>query len=142
MILPDANLLIYAHNVDADRYEPAHHWLESILRGPEPVAFPWAIIHTFLRLTTSTRALPEPYTIEEAIEIVNRWMRVPATRIIEPGPRYWNILRLVLAQSAVRGKMVSDAHLAALAIEHDATLYTSDRDFRRFRGLRVVNPLT
>ena len=82
-----------------------------------------------------------PFTSDEATRIVELWFAAPVVQPLEPGPGYWPILRELIVKHDVRGSLVSDAHLAALAIEHDATLYTADGDFRRFSGLRVINPL-
>jgi toxin-antitoxin system PIN domain toxin len=107
----------------------------------EPVRIPWAVVHAFLRLTTDHRLMAQPFTAAEACAIIDAWFASPAVETLEPGPRYWSILRSLVVTGTIRGAMVSDAHLAALAIEHDATLYSADRDFRRFAGLRVINPL-
>jgi uncharacterized protein len=141
VILVDANLLIYAYNVVADEHRAARDWLERVLLGDEEIALPWAVIHAFMRLTTGGVVLHGATSIDEAMRVVDEWRSLPHVRVIEPGPRYWEILRQLCIESGVRGKLVSDAHLAALAIEHDATLYTADGDFRRFAGLRVINPL-
>jgi uncharacterized protein len=109
--------------------------------GAEPVRIPWSAALSFLRITTDARFVAVPFDATEATAIVDAWLTSPAVEIIEPGPRYWSILRSLLLAGNIRGPLVSDAHLAALAIEHDATLYSTDGDFRRFAGLRVVNPL-
>lgn len=85
--------------------------------------------------------MADPFNATEASAIVDAWFASPAVEVIEAGYRYWSILRSLLIAGNIRGPLVSDAHLAALAIEHDATLYTADRDFRRFTGLRVINPV-
>jgi uncharacterized protein len=82
-----------------------------------------------------------PFTSNEATRVVESWFAAPVVEPVEPGPRYWTVLRELILKHDVRGPLVSDAHLAALVIEHDATLYTADSDFRRFAGLRVINPL-
>ena len=139
MILIDVNLLVYAHNEGAAQHAAASRWLESVLASDESIALPWAVLHAFLRLTTSRRVMPSPLTTREAIEIIDDWRA--RVRVLEPGAGYWPVFRQLLTGAEVRGDLVSDAHLAALAIEHDATLYTADGDFRRFSGLRVINPL-
>ena len=141
MIVIDVNLLIYAHNSRSDEQAAAKEWLEQALSDAEPVGFPWAAIHGFLRLTTGRVVLPHPLDMSTATSIVDDWLSAPNARIIEPGPRYWTIFRQFLTNAHVTGKHVSDAHLAAVTFEHDATFYTADRDFRRFTGLRVINPL-
>ena len=139
MILPDVNLLVYAYNGASQQHLAARQWLETTMSGDEPVGLPWAVLHAFLRLTTSSRVMPVPLTTRQAVDVIEEWRTV--VLITEPGPGYWSSFRELIIGAHVRGDLVSDAHLAALAIEHDATLYTADTDFRRFRGLRVINPL-
>lgn len=141
MLLVDANLLIYAYNTAVTEHAAARDWLRDVLRADEEIALPWAVIHAFLRLTTGGIVLPIPAAMDQVLPVVNTWLSLPHVRTIEPGPRYWEILHRLCLDSRVRGNLVSDAHLAALAVEHDATLCTADRDFRRFAGLRVLNPL-
>ena len=141
MIVVDTNLLIYAHNSDSDDFERSREWLEHVLSGDTPVGLPWAVIHAFLRLTTGKVVLPRPLDIDTATSVIDGWLALPSILILEAGPGYWLIFRELLQKAKISGKMVTDAHIAALAIEHDATLYTADRDFRRFTGLRVINPL-
>jgi toxin-antitoxin system PIN domain toxin len=141
VIVVDVNLLIYAYNAGAPQHDAARRWAERTFTGSEPVRIPWAVVHAFLRLTTAGPFMTQPFEIQEATDIVGDWFAAPAVRFIDPGPRYWQILRALLIQNDVRGKLVSDAHIAALALENDATLYAADRDFARFAGLRVANPL-
>jgi toxin-antitoxin system PIN domain toxin len=138
VILVDVNLLVYAYNDRAEQHSAARRWLESAFSGSHEIALPWAVLHAFLRLTTSQRVMPVPLSTQEAMAVIEEWRL--HVLVLEPGPRYW-IFRELMNGANVRGDLVSDAHLAALAIEHDATLYTADSDFRRFAGLRVVNPL-
>jgi toxin-antitoxin system PIN domain toxin len=141
VILIDANLLIYAYNASADVHEKARTWLEDALSGGDPVGLAWSSIHAFLRLTTHHALFPEPLSIVEAITIVKSWLAQPIVTIVEPGMTYWTILESLLRQANVRGPLVMDAHLAALAIENGAVLHTTDRDFRRFEGVQIRNPL-
>jgi uncharacterized protein len=141
VIVVDANLLIYAHNSASDHFTKSHDWLEHALSGTDSVGLPWAVIHAFLRLTTGKVVLPRPLDTNTATSIVDDWLALPTVTIVEPGRGYWPIFRELLRKAEISGKMVSDAHLAALTLEHDATLCTADRDFRRFAGLRVINPL-
>lgn len=141
MIVVDANVLIYAHNEDDVRFAAARAWLRHALTGPEPLGIPWGVIHTFLRVTTSTRALATPLRIEDAVSTATRWLSAPATRLVEPGIAYWRIYSELLRTSAAKGNLIPDAHIAALAIENDATVATTDRDFARFPNVRVLNPL-
>jgi hypothetical protein len=141
VIVVDVNLLVYAYNQQVVQHERARAWLQVALSQDEPVAFPWAVIHGLLRLVTDARVTGSPLSLDSAMTIVDEWWSEPIVRLLEPGPRYWGIFREIGGRAGVRGAFVSDAHLAALTIEHDATLYTADRDFRRFAGLRVINPL-
>ncbi|TXF13344.1 type II toxin-antitoxin system VapC family toxin [Pelomicrobium methylotrophicum] len=141
MILVDANLLIYAVNRDSPQHEPARKWLEEVLSGAETVGFPLVSVLAFLRLTTQPRVFERPLAPEAAIAYVDEWLSQPPARWATPGPAHWNVLRELLAFSGTAGNLTTDAHLAALAIEHGYTLHSADNDFRRFAGLRFFNPL-
>jgi toxin-antitoxin system PIN domain toxin len=141
VIVVDANLLIYAYRAGAEEHQRASQWLGWAMAGSERVGLPWSSIHAFLRLMTNTRLFNPALTPEEATSVVDTWLDRSNTSIIEPGTAYWPILARIITTVHVTRDLIMDAHLAALAIEHDATLYTADRDFRRFAGLRVVNPL-
>lgn len=141
MKLVDANLLIYAYDSSSPRHKAARSWAEVALSGPEPVRLSWSTIQAFLRITTNHRVMRSPFAMAEAVEIVEEWLAQPAVDIVEPGSRYWTIMKRLLVEAQVRGPLVSDAHLAALAIEHGAMLQSTDRDFSRFPGLRFENPL-
>jgi toxin-antitoxin system PIN domain toxin len=139
--VPDLNLLIYA----VDRRSPSHRatlrWWNSLMSGTETVAFTWSVLLGFVRLTTNPIVVREPLTADEALDYVDRWLSLPITTVIEPTPRHPSVLRDLLAPTGTAGNLVSDAHLAALAIEHGAELCSADRDFGRFPGLRWTNPL-
>ncbi len=141
MILVDANLLIYAYDSSSRPHGPAREWLEEVLSGADPVCLAWQTVLAFLRISTHTRIFERPLLVHEAVSIVDSWFQQPAMRLVQPTERHWPILSRLLPDSQARGPLVMDAHLAALAIEHGATMCTSDRDFSRFSGLRVVNPL-
>jgi toxin-antitoxin system PIN domain toxin len=141
VILVDANLLIYAHNQSSPQYGDARAWLEAELAGPGPVGVAWTSLLAFVRISTSPRVFPLPFSLEEASDVVDHLLAQPALTVVQPGPRHWAILRRLLIGSQARGPLAMDAHLAALALEHGATMYTTDRDFTRFVGLQVVNPL-
>jgi toxin-antitoxin system PIN domain toxin len=141
MILPDANLLLYAYNASAREHALAKVWWEDTLSSPEPVALSWQTMTAFLRISTNHRAFPQPLTIEEAMEAVDAWLKQPMVRLVAPGDRHWAIFNRLLVEGQCTGPMVMDAHLAALAIEHGATLYTHDRDFSRFSALATADPL-
>ncbi len=141
MILVDANLLLYAYDSAAPEHPRARRWLEDVLAKPEPVLLPWHSVYAFLRIATNPRAWRSPLTILEAREIVDEWLSLPNVVVPSPGERHWEILRELLADGQCHGPLVTDAVLAALAMEHGAELCTNDRDFSRFPKLRVVNPL-
>jgi hypothetical protein len=98
-------------------------------------------ILAFLRISTNSRALASPLTMGEAVERVASWLEQPVTAVLDAGERHWKILEQLCGEAQVRGPLVMDAHLAALAIEHGAILQTVDKDFARFTGLRYVDPL-
>jgi len=141
VILIDANLLIYSHNAEASQHAHARVWLEETLSGPDPVRFAWVSILAFLRLTTDARVLAHPHSMNDVASIAAEWLARPNVDVLSPTPRHWTILHDLLDRGQVRGPLVSDAHLAALAIEHGATLCTTDRDFARFPGLKWMNPI-
>jgi toxin-antitoxin system PIN domain toxin len=141
MILCDANLLLYAYNTSAPEHPKARAWLESCLSSPAPFALSWSTIGAFLRLATHRAIFPAPYSIAEAARIADAWLARPMVVVLEPGPRFWAIARPLLEQSNARGPLVADALLAALALEHGATLATHDLDFRRFEGLSLLDPV-
>jgi toxin-antitoxin system PIN domain toxin len=141
VILLDANLLLYAYNKASEHHEHARRWLEDALNGSVPVAFCWPTILAFQRIATNPRALSRPLSIGETCGIVESWLAVPVATLVLPTDRHWHILTRLLVAGQVSGPLVSDAHLAALAIEHGATLVTNDRDFSRFPGLRLEFPL-
>jgi len=141
VIVVDANVLIYAYHPRSPFHERAKHWLETAFAGAEPVRLPWSTILAFLRLTTNPKVFESPLGIEEAVAAASAWLDLPTVAPIDPGERYWTILQKLLVESQVTGPLVSDAALAALAIEHGATLCSTDRDFKRFEGLKLRNPL-
>ncbi|MDQ3281293.1 MAG: PIN domain-containing protein [Acidobacteriota bacterium] len=141
MIVVDANILIYAYNTAVEQHATARRWLEDAFSGEQRVALPWSVIHAFLRVTTNEKILPSPLSIQSAVSIVEDWRAVTNVRIIQRGPRYWQIMRELLIHANARGNLVTDVDVAAITIENDATLYTNDRDFARFPGLRTINPL-
>ena len=141
MILVDANILIYAYNPSADRHAAAKRWLEAAVAGPVPVRLAWVTILAFVRIMTHPQVFRRPLSLQEAVGIVDEWLRHPTVSVLDAGERHWPILRGLLLDGQAAGPLSTDAHLAALAIEHGATLYTTDRDFSRFPGLAVVDPL-
>ena len=141
MILVDANILLYAYLARSEHHAAARAWAEAAFSGPVPVRLAWTTILAFLRISTNPGLRGRPLRMEEAAAVVDEWLSQPNVDILTPGERHWEILRDLLKAAQVRGALTSDAHLAALAIEHGATLCTCDRDFTRFPGLRILNPL-
>jgi toxin-antitoxin system PIN domain toxin len=141
MILLDANILIYAYNPQAAQHPAARRWLEAVLSGSVPVRLGWATVLAFVRIMTSTQVFRRPLSLDEAIAAVDAWLDSPVVDVLVAGERHWAILRETLVAGQASGNLTSDADLAALAIEHGATLATTDRDFARFAGLKTVDPL-
>jgi toxin-antitoxin system PIN domain toxin len=141
MILLDANLLIYAINKDSALHGKARSWLEATISGLDTVGFSWNVLLAFLRLTTRPGLFRNPLSIETALALVTAWLDQPGVTLIQAGPRHLAILRQLLLPLGTGGNLTSDAHLAALAIEHGAELCSSDTDFARFPGLKWKNPL-
>ena len=141
MILVDANLLIYAIDRDSPHHPEARKWVEGALSGADTVGLAWGVILAFLRLTTRPGILRRPMSGDAALDYVDEWLSLPAVEIVLPGERHWPVFRNLLKIAGTAGNLTSDAHLAALAIERGATVFSTDSDFARFPGLRHVNPL-
>ena len=141
MILVDANILIYAVNEDAPINRKAKSWLESTISGPDTVGFSWNVLLAFLRLTTRSGLFRKPLPLETSLDLIASWLDQPSAIVVHAGPRHLRILRDLLLPIGAGGNLTSDAHLAALAIEHGAELCSSDSDFSRFHGLKWTNPL-
>lgn len=141
MKLIDANLLIYATNRSAPRHEPARRWLNETLSGAETVALPWAVLVAFVRITTNAKIMSPPLTAAAAVAYVEGWLELACVTTPAPTARHSATLLHLLEATGVGGNLVSDAHLAALAIEHGATLCSCDGDFARFPGLDWLDPL-
>lgn len=142
MIIVDANLLIYAVNQDAPLHHKAKTWLQDVLSGSETVGLSWIVLLAFLRITTRPGLLRSQLPLKAAFALVDSWLAEPVVTLVDPGARHLRELRNVLEPLGSAGNLVSDAHLAALAIEHGAELCSSDDDFRRFPGLKFRNPLS
>ena len=141
MKLPDANVLLYAIDERAPRHDAARDWLEATLSGTETVAFAWTVLLAVIRLSTRAAVFEQPLDPGDAVDIVDGWLARPNVTVVHPTERHASILRELLVPLSTAGNLVSDAHLAALAIEHGAELCSSDRDFGRFSGVRWVDPL-
>jgi uncharacterized protein len=141
MILPDINLLVYAHNEESRFHAAAKRWWIELLDGDQPVALTWASLTGFVRIVTHPGIQTNPTSIEEAFVMVDAWVNHPNVHWLHPGARHYALFRSLLRTAGVGGNLVTDAHLAALAIEYQCELHSNDADFAAFSGLRWVNPL-
>jgi uncharacterized protein len=141
MILPDVNLLVHAYNSDSSRHLAARGWLEGILGSQEPVGLAWAVILGFVRIVTQPRIVARPLPVAAAIGLARSWIAQPNATIVHPGDRHADLVFGFLERLGAAGNLTTDAHLAALAVEHQGELHTTDADFARFPGLRWRNPL-
>ncbi|GMU52946.1 PIN domain-containing protein [bacterium CPR1] len=142
MKIVDLNLLLYAVNASAPGHERAFNWWNQALNEEEQIGLAWSVVLGFLRLTTRPGLFSRPLKAEQAIQVLDSWMSRPNVLALQPAARHWSILCELIRAAGTAGNLTSDAHLAALAIEYGATLYSSDNDFRRFGlGLTFVNPL-
>lgn len=141
MKLPDVNVLLYATDETSARHGPAREWLEMTLSGSETVAFAWLALIGFLRISTSSLIFNRPLEVAEAFELIDGWLAQPCATVVHPTERHSRVLQELLTPLGAAGNLTSDAHLAALAIEHGAELCSSDNDFARFSGLRWTDPL-
>lgn len=141
MRLLDVNLLLYATNDRAPMHDRARRWFEAVMSSGEIVAMPWSVLVAFIRLTTNPRVLLTPLSAADAVGHVASWTGHPTVAIPEPTDRHLDVLTHLLESTGVGGNLVSDAHIASLAIEHGATLCSADNDFGRFPGLDWINPL-
>lgn len=142
MKVVDANLLLYAVNEDAPQHAKAKAWLEETLSRTEPVGFVWTVLLAFLRLSTRPAVFPKPLELGEAFGLIESWLAQPCAELLDPGEGHLSQLRELLGPLGTGGNLTSDAHLAAVAIEHGAELCSCDGDFARFQHLRWSNPLS
>jgi toxin-antitoxin system PIN domain toxin len=141
MKLLDVNLLLYAVDESSAFHTAARSWVEASLSGPETIAFDWSVVLAFLRLATRARIFAQPLTPTQALDLIDSWLAQPNVTVVHPTDRHSAILRELLEPLGTAGNLTSDAHLAALAIEHGAELCSLDNDFSRFPGLHWTNPL-
>ena len=142
MILVDANLLIYAVNQDLPQHKQARAWWEQMLSGTAQVGIPWVSLMAFLRICTNPRIFSLPLSPEAAIAYIDEWLDQPPVQLVAPGAGHWAILRNLLQQTGMAANLTTDAHIAALALEQGYSVYSADNDFRRFPGLKHINPLS
>ena len=141
MKLIDTNLLVYAYVPALEQHAAARRWFEQTISQDEVVGLAWVSVLGFIRVVTNPRVFRVPLRVDRAVAVVDEWLEQQAIEIVLPTPRHWSTLRHLLMAGQAGGALSTDAHVAALSIEHGATVYTTDRDFTRFPGVRAVNPL-
>ena len=137
MKLPDTNLLVYSVSAHSVHHRAALTWLERAFDASAGVAFAWNALIGFVRIATHPRAMALPLTVSDATAMVDEWLAHPRAQLIHPGERHADVFFKLLLQCGTAGNLTNDAHLAALAIEHAATVGTFDRDFLRFKGVQL-----
>jgi toxin-antitoxin system PIN domain toxin len=141
MILPDVSILIHAYNSESAHFKAARAWWEDTLTLPRPVGLPWVTMLGFVRITTHRRILDNPLRPADAIRLVRSWLNRPGVQILTPGEMHAEIFFGLIEHVGTAGNLTTDAYLAALAIEYQAELASTDTDFARFPGLRWFNPI-
>lgn len=141
MIIVDANVLIFAVDKDSPSHGRAHSWVEQAFSADEIVGLPWNVLLAFIRIATRAGILRQPLGIEAALGCVQAWLEQPVARIVTPTPAHFGVLAALLRDVGTAGNLTTDAHLAALAVEHGARICSADRDFLRFPGVELINPL-
>ncbi len=142
MIVIDANVLLYAYDRSEPRHQAAATWFEATVGGDETVGLALTTVLAFIRISTDPRVYEAPLAVDRAIDFVRSWLEHDNVQLIGPSEAHWTTLAEVAIAGQARGPLLMDAHLAALALEHGATLATVDRDFSRFSGLRTFDPTT
>lgn len=137
----DVNVLLYVVNEDSEQHAKIRRWWQGALTGDESVGLPWVVLSGFLRIATSSRVYSQPMTVSQALGVVDGWLSADVATAISEKDEHWRVLRNLLNATGTAGNLTTDAHLAALAITHDATLVSCDNDFARFTGVRWENPL-
>ena len=140
MKIIDVNVLLYAVNPETDPAGKVRRWWDQALAGDESIGLSWIVLSGFLRISTNPRIYAEPMTVDQALDEVEGWLATEVATTVSEKPDHWRILRDMLGETGTAGNLTTDAHLAALAITHDATLVSCDNDFARFTDLRWENP--
>ena len=140
MKLLDANILLYAYDSSSPHHSVCRLWLEAALNSEETIALPWQTLLAFVRIATNARAVRQPLSGPDACAIVNSWLDRLNVAVVGAGDRFWELFQAQVSDAQVSGPLVTDAALAALALEHGAILCSTDTDFRRFRGLKLLDP--
>jgi hypothetical protein len=141
VIVPDLNVLVYAYDWSAPNHHPARTWWEQAISDGTLVGLTWPVMHGYIRLMTHPRVMTRPLSASTALSDVREWLSRPTATVLTPGPNHLQILERILSAAGTAADLTTDAVIAALAIENQATLYSNDLDFARFPGLRWVNPL-
>lgn len=141
MILVDANILLYAEDQTSPQHARARGWWDGQLSGGEPVCLCWTVLCAFIRIGTNPRVFDRPLSLDQAVSRIQSWLAQPCLRLIHPTERHWSVLQELLVGTQAVANLVTDAHLAALAIEHGCELCSSDADFARFPRVKWRNPL-
>ena len=142
MILVDANILLYAEDQLSSRHDAAREWWDAQLSQSSPVCLCWTVLGAFIRIGTNPRVFEHPLSLDQALSRVQSWIDQPCTRIVNPTERHWTVFQNMLREGQAVANLVTDAHLAALAVEHGCELMSTDSDFSRFSGIQWRNPLT
>jgi toxin-antitoxin system PIN domain toxin len=142
LILVDANILLYAEDSLQSRHQQARAWWDDQLSGTGVVCLCWTVLSAFIRIGTNPRVFEHPLSLEQALARVQSWLDQPCTRVVRPTERHWTVFKQVLTDGQAVANLVTDAHLAALAIEHGCVLASTDSDFARFPKLKWRNPLS
>jgi len=140
VIVVDASVLLYAYDSSSPAHEHCRRWLTEAFNGREQIGLPWPTLLAFVRIATSSRVFHVPLSGERACAIVSQWLAQSQVVVVSPGDRFWSIFEEQVKRAQVLGPLVTDAALAALAIESGATLCSTDRDFLRFEGLKLIDP--
>ena len=135
MKLPDVNVLVHASNPASAQHAVARDWVTEAGNARTALALPWVVLLGFIRLSTRAGIYPKPLSAGQAMAAVGHWLAAPAAVVIHPGPPHADLLAGLLGRAGTAGNLTTDAHIAALALEHGATVVSFDRDFARFDGL-------
>ena len=141
MILVDASILLYAEDALSPRHRKAREWWDAQLSGAAPVCLCWTVLASFIRISTNPRVFARPLSVDAAMDRVQSWLDQPCVRVIQPTERHWALFQRMLREGQASANLVTDAHLAALAMEYGCELISTDADFSRFPRLKWRNPL-
>ena len=142
MVLPDVNVLVYAHREDSAQHAGCREWVEAVINGNEAFGLSELVLSGFLRVVTHPKVFAKPSPLSDALEFTEQLRSRPNGIPVAPGPRHWDIFRALCIQAGAKGNLVPDAYLAAMAIESGCEWISTDRNFSRFEGLRWRHPLT